>query len=97
MDTVGMWIGLLAGTGLFLYMKLAAKPPEPNPEIVCPHCQKKGTVICTRVARKKVVSGGKATGALLTGGVSMLATGLSRKEGATHMHCQNCQTQWDVI
>jgi hypothetical protein len=42
------------------------------------------------------VSGGKATGAVLTGGVSMLATGLSRKEGTTEMSCGNCGTRWDV-
>ena len=30
------------------------------------------------------------------GGVSMLATGLSRKETVTHMTCSSCGTGWDV-
>lgn len=31
---------------------------------------------------------------ILTGGWSMLATGLSRKEAANVMACTNCQTVW---
>ena len=54
-----------------------------HPMMVCPHCQEKGHVRTQPVTRKKGVSGGKATAALLTGGVSLLATGLSRKEQST--------------
>jgi hypothetical protein len=43
---------------------------------------------------KRGISGGKATGAVLTGGVSMLATGLSRKEAATKATCGNCGSRW---
>ena len=32
--------------------------------------------------------------AISTGGISMLATGLSRKEAATEAHCRNCQSTW---
>ncbi|MDO8307003.1 MAG: hypothetical protein Q7V58_01430 [Actinomycetota bacterium] len=46
------------------------------------------------VKAKKGVSGGKATGAVLTGGISILATGLSRKEKVTEAHCSNCRTTW---
>jgi hypothetical protein len=53
---------------------------EQQSRLVCPHCQTAGSVTARVVTRKKGVSGGKATGAVLTGGVSMLATGLSRKE-----------------
>ena len=49
-----------------------------NPEMVCPHCQKKGGIRTKAVTKKAGVSGGKATAAVLTGGVSLLATGLSR-------------------
>ena len=66
-----------------------------NPALVCPHCQTKGRVRVKPVQRKKGVSGAKATGALLTGGVSMLATGLSRKEGSTQAHCERCNSTWD--
>lgn len=66
-----------------------------SPVYICPHCQTKGFVRTTPVKRKKGISGAKATGAILTLGVSMLATGLSRKEGLTQAHCGNCNSTWD--
>ena len=65
-----------------------------NSAMVCPHCTEKGQVHVKQVTQKKGVSGGKATGALLTGGVSLLATGLSRKENNTQAHCANCNNTW---
>jgi hypothetical protein len=44
-----------------------------NPAMICPHCQCKGSVRVKRVQEKAGVSGGKATAALLTGGLSLLA------------------------
>lgn len=66
-----------------------------NSALICPHCQTKGAVRTKQVDRKKGVSGGKATAAVLTGGVSMLATGLSRKERWTHALCEKCSSEWD--
>ena len=66
----------------------------PKPEFICPHCQVKGKVHTRAVKRKKGVSGGKATAAVLTLGFSLLATGLSRKESETEAWCGNCQTSW---
>jgi len=66
-----------------------------KPALVCPHCQGKGTVRTQSVKRKKGISGGKATAAILTGGVSVLATGLSRKETSTEAYCGNCGSKWD--
>jgi len=43
---------------------------------------------------KRGVSGGKATAAVLTGGISLLGTGLSRKVKATELHCGNCSMTW---
>lgn len=63
-------------------------------QIICPHCQFRGFVKTTPVLRKKGVSGGKATAALLTGGISLLAVGLSRKEAETEAHCSNCGSRW---
>ena len=63
-------------------------------QLVCPHCQTKGSVATRRVKLKKGVSGGKAVGALMTGGLSVLATGLSRKEDATEAKCSNCGSLW---
>lgn len=63
--------------------------------MICPHCQDKGQIRTQPVKRKKGVSGGKAAAALLTGGVSLLATGLSRKELTTEAFCGNCTSTWD--
>ena len=65
-----------------------------NTAMICPHCQSKGTVRAKRVTQKKGISGTKATAAVLTGGVSILATGLSRKEGMTQAHCDKCGSTW---
>lgn len=65
-----------------------------SPQMVCPHCQNKGKVRTRTISQKKGISGGKATAALLTGGVSLLATGLSRKETHTQAHCDNCGCTW---
>lgn len=63
-------------------------------QMICPHCQSGGKVHTKPITNKKGVSGGKATGALLTGGISLLATGLSRKEISTQAFCENCQSKW---
>ena len=65
-----------------------------NPQIICPHCQWKATVRTKPIKKKAGISGGKATAAILTGGASMLATGLSRKEALTQAHCDNCKSTW---
>jgi uncharacterized OB-fold protein len=65
-----------------------------KPQMICPHCQTKGSVQTERTKMKQGISGGKATGALLTLGVSMLATGLSRKQKVTRAKCTNCGSEW---
>jgi hypothetical protein len=77
-----------------LEQRLAAVHGPRNRQMVCPHCQHKGEVHTKPVTAKKGVSGAKATGALLTAGVSLLATGLSRKENLTEAHCANCSATW---
>jgi transcription elongation factor Elf1 len=62
--------------------------------LVCPHCQMKGTVRTVRGVRKAGISGGKAVAAVITLGWSMLATGLSRKEHITEARCSNCGSIW---
>jgi hypothetical protein len=62
--------------------------------MTCPHCQTRGSVRTKSIVQKKGISGGKATAAVLTGGVSMLATGLSRKEPGTEAHCSHCGATW---
>lgn len=63
-------------------------------KLICPHCQEKSCVHTKIVKVKKGISGSKATGALLTGGISVLATGLSRKEEQTLANCHNCNSSW---
>ena len=63
-------------------------------QLICPHCQTKGSVTTRKVTKKTGISGAKATGAILTGGLSILATGLSRKEDLTESHCSHCNSTW---
>jgi predicted RNA-binding Zn-ribbon protein involved in translation (DUF1610 family) len=65
-----------------------------NAQIVCPQCQRSGSVRTKKTRQKVGVSGGKATGAVLTGGVSLLVTGLFRKEKVSQAHCGNCGSDW---
>ncbi|MEX2210712.1 MAG: hypothetical protein WD689_02990 [Gaiellaceae bacterium] len=67
-----------------------------NPAMICPHCQASGQVRAKGVKVKKGISGGKATGAVLTAGFSILATGLSKKDKVTQVHCGNCNMTWHV-
>lgn len=60
----------------------------------CPHCGVTGGVNVERVKQKKGISGGKATAAVLTAGISILGTGLSRKEKVSEAHCKNCNVTW---
>lgn len=65
-----------------------------NEALICPHCTQKGRVHTKLVSQKVGISGGKATGALFTGGLSMLFTGLSRKEKITEAYCGHCSSTW---
>lgn len=67
-----------------------------NKEMICPHCQTKGSVITKKTKKKGSISGGKVMGGLMTGGVSLLATGLSRKEKVTEAYCKNCKIKWYI-
>lgn len=96
MDAWTIWL-IFGGVALVMFINARKQPPaEPNPHIVCQHCHVQGQVFPTLVRRKQGISGGKATGAVLTGGVSLVATGLSRKQTFTNMRCGNCGTTWDV-
>ncbi len=66
-----------------------------NARLACPHCGERGQIRTKLVRRKKGMSGGKAVGAVLTGGLSLLATGIARKERMTQCKCDSCTSQWD--
>lgn len=65
-----------------------------NSAMICPHCQTKGSVRTKQITWKAGVSGGKATAAILTGGLSLIVVGLSRKEQHMQAHCENCYATW---
>ena len=69
-------------------------PARTNDKIVCPYCQEVGQVKTAKRDVKVGVSGGKATGAIFTAGLSLLATGLSRKTQVTVAKCGNCGSEW---
>ena len=62
--------------------------------MVCQHCGTGGSVATRKLKVKMGISGAKATGAVLTLGWSMLATGLSRKEDKTEATCIQCHATW---
>lgn len=65
-----------------------------NPKLLCPHCGKQGCVHTQPIKMKAGISGGKAMAGLMTGGLSLLATGLSRKQSLTEAWCSNCKSKW---
>jgi hypothetical protein len=65
-----------------------------NAQMICPHCQTRGSVMTESTKVKQGISGGKATAAVFTAGISMLGTGLSRKQKATRAKCGNCRSEW---
>lgn len=67
-----------------------------NVAMVCPHCQTKGQIRTQESKVKRGVSGGKATAAVLTAGVSILGTGLSRKVKVTEATCGHCGVTWTI-
>lgn len=62
--------------------------------LICPHCAEKGKVHVKPTRIKAGLSGGKAIAGLMTGGASLLLTGLSRKEWVREAWCRNCKTKW---
>jgi uncharacterized protein DUF4339 len=84
----------IAGAVVYKLGEASRLKKEQDAKIICPHCQSKGTVATKPITEAAGVSGGKATAAALTGGLSMLATGLSRHEEKTQAKCSNCGATW---
>jgi hypothetical protein len=109
-NSLGFWSSLLWDfIALFLAaiitaLWLPSEPTETDPkirafgplslEMVCPHCKMKGSVRRKVVQKEAGISGKKATAAALTAGLSIIATGLSRKETVTQARCDNCKSFW---
>jgi hypothetical protein len=74
---------------------LVAEHGHVNPALICPHCQQRGAVRTRQVDHKTGgISGGKAIAAFLTGGISLIATGLSTSERRTESWCGSCRSTW---
>jgi hypothetical protein len=67
---------------------------EGDAKIVCPHCHGSGCVTTRKVLEKAGIDGGKTTAALLTGGVTLLAMGLSAQRERTEATCSHCHSVW---
>ena len=80
--------------GAFLNFVESISGVAKQKKMVCPHCKESGGVRTKPVKAKKGISGGKATAGVLTGGASLWATGLSRKEWVTEATCKNCRAKW---
>lgn len=98
METVLVLAGfVLGGVIYFRYNKAQSEAAKKGAEnLVCPHCQERGTVTGRSDIASKGISGGKASGAVLTGGASVLFTGLSKNQRVRRLHCENCNSTWDV-
>lgn len=98
MDQLPVWIGLIGGGYLFFrYNRWQNEEAKKGADkIVCPHCGERGCVTGKSVVRGKGVSGGKAAGAVMTGGASVFATGLSKNQRVRNLKCSNCNSEWDV-
>ena len=74
--------------------KIASVYGPENPAMVCPHCQTKGHIRTKPIDKPAGISGGKAVGAVMTGGASLLVTGIGRTDQVTQAHCSECSNTW---
>ena len=56
----------------------------------CPHCGSQGTLEAQGEVESKGLSGAKVAGALATGGLSLFATGLRKKQKTEIFRCSEC-------
>jgi hypothetical protein len=72
-----------------------ARKPVGDAAIVCPYCQKRGQVSTRRVKVKTGFSTAKASFAVVTFGITTLATGLAKKGYITKARCGHCWSHWE--
>lgn len=74
----------------------AARVGDPA-QIVCPHCQTRGSVAARDTKRSTRLGVRKTGAAILTLGASApLTGGISKKQMVTEMSCKNCGMRWVV-
>jgi hypothetical protein len=67
-----------------------------NDALICAHCGHKGGVQTKTEERKEGVSGTKLSAAVLTGGWSVLFSGLSENQRVVACYCEKCGIQSTV-
>ena len=60
-----------------------------NLELICPHCQKKGTVHSKNYTKNKVVKGS-------AGGILKTDIKMNQVESGIARYCNNCGSQWNL-
>ncbi len=99
LGVLGLFLEFVSRTGKNAKKRAAEEAEARRPfdqHIVCPHCHTQGSVQTRHGQQKQGISGAKATGAVLTGGVSLLAVGLSRKQDGVNATCHRCGMAWFV-
>lgn len=102
------WLYLIFGAsiaGILIYRanyspeakQAALTRAEAQKLIICQFCHEAGGVTVREVTQKQGISGGKATGALLTGGLSLVAVGLSKKGQVNELICSRCGMKWHAV
>ena len=81
---------VVIGPGRELENEAMKKQRALDRNMICPYCHATGTVTTTKVKKKSGIHGGKATAAVLTAGLTLIGTGLSRKNTMTQAHCSKC-------
>lgn len=67
-----------------------------RPEMICPHCQTKGSVSVSSERRKAGLSFPKLFLLVFTAGISFFFVGLARKESYNEASCANCSAKWNL-
>jgi hypothetical protein len=67
-----------------------------NSKLTCPYCKVQGLVGTRQVKVKRSSSGARSTGSFVTGGLSVLTTGLSKRVVVTEAACGKCNSTWYI-
>lgn len=63
-------------------------------KMTCQHCRTSGSISAKPVTVKDGISGGRAAAGVVTGGASVLVTGLSQRKNQLRYVCGTCGGSW---
>jgi hypothetical protein len=100
----GLFLLLIGGISTLLGMatnnhtesntQVQARNRNQDAHMICPHCQKKGTVRTSSIPVKTGISGAKVGLAALFGVYTFLFTGISSYRSGTGAKCSKCGNEW---